>query len=91
MLESVIDSTVPITRTLIRELSSVINESCVMKSNTDYRIDPIEHHLKYAINLNWEIELSPWCGRNIDTSLTSIDIASSPNLGNVSKESQHSL
>ena len=31
------------------------------------------------------------CGRNIDALLTSIDIASSPNLGVVSKESPHPL
>jgi hypothetical protein len=49
-LESVIDSTVPITRTLIPKLSSVIHESCVIKSNSDYRIDHIEHNLKNAIN-----------------------------------------
>jgi hypothetical protein len=57
-VESVIDSTVHITRTLIPYLCSVINESCVIKLISDYRIDPIEHHLKDAINLNREIELS---------------------------------
>jgi len=46
LLESVIDSTVPITRTLIPEMSSVINESCVIKSNSNYRIDSIEHRFK---------------------------------------------
>jgi len=66
-----------------------VNESCIIKSNSDYRIDPIEHHLKDAIELNREIELSPRCGRNIDTSLTSIDLALSPNLGVVSKEIPH--
>ena len=91
MLESVIDSTLPITRTLILELSSFINESCVIKSNSDYRIDPIEHPLKYAINFNRENELPLRCGRDIDASLTSIDIALSPNSEVVSKESPHPL
>jgi hypothetical protein len=59
--------------------------------NYDCRIDPIEHHLKDAIELNREIEWSPRCGYNIDKSLTSIDIALSPNLGVVSKESAHPL
>ena len=31
ILESVIDSTIPITRTFIPDLSSVINESCIIK------------------------------------------------------------
>jgi len=58
LLESVIESTIPtITRTLIPKLLSVINEYYVIKSNSEYRIDPIEHHLKDAINLNREIEL----------------------------------
>jgi hypothetical protein len=72
-------------------LSSVINESCVVISNSDYRNDPIEHHLKDAIILNRENELSLRCGRNIDASLTSIDIALSPTSGVVSKENPHSL
>ena len=72
-------------------MSYVINESCVIKSNFDCRIDPIEHHLKDAINLNREIELFLRCGRNIDTPLTSIDISFSPNLVVVSKESPHPL
>jgi hypothetical protein len=55
LLESiVIESTLPITRTLIPELVSFLNESCVIKSNSDYRIDAIEHHLKDAIILNRE-------------------------------------
>ena len=91
MLESVIDFKVPIARTLIPELSSDINKSYSIKTNSDYRIDSIEHHLKDAINLNREIELSLRCGRNIDTSQTSIDIALSPNLGDVSKEIPHPL
>jgi hypothetical protein len=72
-------------------LFSVINESCVIKSNSDDRIDSIEHHLEDAIVLNRENELSLRCGRNIDVSLTSIDRALSPNLGVVSKENPHSL
>ena len=72
-------------------MSYVINEFCVIKSNSDYRIDPIEHLLKDAIELNRKIKLYPRCGRNIDTSLTSIDIASSPNLGVAGKESPHPL
>jgi len=86
LLESVIDSTTPITRTLIPELYFVINESCVIKSNSNYRINPIEHHLKITIHLIREIELFLRCGRNIATSLTSIDIALSPNFGDVAKK-----
>ena len=85
LLESVIDSIVPITQTLILESSYVINELCVIESNYDYRIDPIEHYL------NRESELSLSCGRNIDKSLTSTDIALSSNLGVVNKESSHHL
>ncbi len=44
-----------------------------------------------AIFLSRENELSLRCGRNIDTSLTSIDRALSPNLGVVSKENPHPL
>jgi hypothetical protein len=48
--------------------------------------------LKDAIILNRENELPLRCGRIIDaTSLTSIDIAPSPNLGAVSNESPHPL
>ena len=47
--------------------------------------------MKDAIILNRENELSLICGWNIDASLTSIDIALSPNLGVVSKESPHLL
>jgi hypothetical protein len=64
----IIDSTSPITRTLNPKLSFVIDESCVIKPNSDYRINPIEHYVKYAINLNRENEVSLRCGRNIDTS-----------------------
>jgi hypothetical protein len=62
-----------------------------MKSKSVYGIDPIEHHLKDAIELNRKIELSPRRGHDIDKSLTSIDIASSPSLGVVSKEIPHPL
>ena len=91
MFENVIDSTLPLTLTHIPNKSFAINESCVIKSNSDYRNDPIEHHSKDAIKLNREIKLSLRCGRNIDTSLTSIDIAMRPNLWVVSKESPHPL
>jgi hypothetical protein len=70
---------------------SVINKSCVIKSNSDYRIDSIEHHLEDAVVMNRENELSLRCGRNIDASLTSIDRALSPNLEVVSKENPHPL
>jgi hypothetical protein len=70
-------------------MSYAINESCVIKSNSDYRIDPIKHHLKDAIVLNRENELTLRCGRNIDASLNSIDRALSPNLGFLGKEHQH--
>jgi len=43
------------------------------------------------MELNREIESSLRCGHNIDTSLTSIDIALNPNLGAISKESPHPL
>ena len=72
-------------------MSSIISESYVIKSNSDYRIDPIEHHLKGAIVLNMGNELSLRCGRNIDASLTSIDTVLSPNLGAISKENPHPL
>ena len=52
LLKSVIDSTIPTTRTLIPKLSSVMNESCLIKSNSDNRTDPIDHHLKDTIKLN---------------------------------------
>jgi hypothetical protein len=54
LLESYIDSTIPTTRPLIPELSSVINESCAIKSNSDYRIDSIEHDLEDENVLNRE-------------------------------------
>ena len=47
--------------------------------------------MKDEIKLSRNNELSLRCGRNIDTSLTIIDIALSPNLGVVSKESSHPL
>ena len=72
-------------------MSFVINEFCVIKSNSDYRIDPIEHHLKNTLILNRENELFLRCDRNIDASQTSIDITGSPNLGVISKESPHPL
>ena len=45
--------------------------------------------MNYALALNREVKLSPHVGRNIDTSLTSIDVALSPNFGIVSKEITH--
>ena len=60
-------------------MPSAIDESCIIKLNSDYPIDSIEHHLKYAFEFNNNI------GCNIDTSLTSIE-SSTPNLGIVSKE-----
>jgi hypothetical protein len=47
--------------------------------DSNYPIDSIEHHLKYATTLNKNI------GCDIDTSLASIE-ALTPNLGSVSKE-----
>jgi hypothetical protein len=41
--------------------------------------------------LNREVKFSPRCGRNIDTSLASIDIVLGPNLGDVRKETSHPL
>jgi hypothetical protein len=91
LLESVIDSIVPITRTPFSELFSAIDESCVIKINSDYRIDSIEHRLNDAIELNREIESSQRCGLDIDTSLTNIDSALSPNLRTFSKNNSHSF
>jgi hypothetical protein len=67
-------------------LFSIINESCAIKTNSDYQIDSIEYHLEDSIVLNRENELSLKCGRNIDALLTSIYRALSPSLGAVSKE-----
>ena len=47
--------------------------------------------MKDSIILNRENELSLMCGRNIDASLTSIDMALSPKLGDVGKERPHPL
>ena len=58
---------------------------------SDYRINPIEHHLKDAIELNQDIESSLRFSRKFDTSLTIIDIALSHDLGVVNKESSHLL
>ena len=79
LLESFIDSTVPITRTPISEQPFVIDESCIVNLNSDYPIDSIEHRLKYLFDLNNNI------GCNIDTSLTSVE-ALTPDLGNFSNE-----
>jgi hypothetical protein len=91
LLESAIDYAVPITRTLLAKPFSVVNESCVIKSNYYNQVDSIEHHLKDAIELSPEIESSTRYGRHISTSLTIIDIALSHNLGVVSKESLHPM
>jgi hypothetical protein len=79
VLESVIDSTVPITRTYISELPSAIDDSCEIQLNSEYPINFIECHLKDAFDFKNNI------GCNIDTSLTSIE-SLTPNLGIVSKE-----
>jgi len=78
LFESVINSAIHITRTPISELPIAINESCVIKLNSDYQIDYIEHHLKNAFELDKNI------GCDNDTSLTSIE-ALNPNLGSDSK------
>ena len=67
----------PITRTPISELSSVIYEYCVIKLNSNHQVDYIEHHLNDDFVLNREIELSPQVGRNVYTPLTNIDTLSS--------------
>ena len=79
MIESVIDSSMPITQTHISELPSAIQVCCAIKLNSDYPIGSIEHHLKDAFELNRNIDC------NIDTSLASIEELT-PNLGTVSKE-----
>ena len=79
LLESVIGSTRSITRAPISELPFAIDESYVIKLNSDYLIDSIEHHLKDILELNKNN------GCNIATSLTSIE-ALTPNLGIASKE-----
>ena len=56
-----------------------ISESCVIKLNSDYPIDSIEHHLKDAFEPKKNI------GCKIEASLTNIE-ALTPNLGTFSKE-----
>ena len=47
-----IDSAVPMTRTLSSKVSSGIYESGVTKLNSDYPIDSNEHHLNNTFELN---------------------------------------
>jgi hypothetical protein len=58
--------------------------------NHNYQDVSNKHHLKNAIELNREVEISPKCDLNIVTSLTSIE-ALSPDLGAVSEGSSHPL
>ena len=74
------------TRTLVLEPSSTINESGLIKLNSYYPNESIEHHLQDAFEFNQKVNFFLMCGRNIDTSLASIDIALSPYLGVVIKE-----
>ena len=80
----------PIARIPISESPSVIGESCVVKLNSDYQVEPNEHHLNYAFVLNRKVKLSPQDCLNINTSLTCIDIEASPNLEVVHKDVSHS-
>jgi len=77
------------TQTPISEPSSVIDESCAIKSNYDYLFDSIEHHLNGAFVLHREVELHSHTCCNIDTTLASIEYGLSPNLGIVSKDVLH--
>ena len=77
------------TRIPISELPFAVDESCLIKLNSDYLGDSIKHHLNDEFVLNREVELSLQVGCNISTSLTSTDIASSPILGTDSKEDPH--
>jgi hypothetical protein len=74
----------------ISDLPFAIEESCLIKLISDYLVGSIEHHLNDPFVLNREVELPPQTGCNIDTSITSIESAPSPNLGVVSKEVPHS-
>ena len=80
----------PTTRTIITKQPFVIEESCVIEFNSDYQVDYIEHYLNNAFVSSQEDQLSPQIGRNIDTSLTRINIAINPNLEVVYKEVSHS-
>jgi hypothetical protein len=79
-----------ITRIVISELPFVIDESCVIKLNSDNRVDSIEHHLNDTFVLNREVEFSPHIGLKFDTSLANIDIAVSINLAVANKEVPYS-
>jgi hypothetical protein len=70
----------------------VIDESCVIKMNSDYENDSIKHHLNAAIVIRREIvKNSPGGSTIVRTLETSIDTSSSPYLGAVDKEVLHSL
>ena len=87
LLESVEDFAIHITRTPISKLPYIIDEFCVVKLDSDFRAGSIEHHLNYAfVSMKWVVDLSSQVGCNIDTSLTSIDIAESPNIEVVNRE-----
>jgi hypothetical protein len=66
-------------------LPFVIDDSCVIKLNSDYQVNFIEHHSNDAIVLNREVELPPQVGRNIDTPLTNINTSACLDLEAVTK------
>jgi hypothetical protein len=76
-------------RILISELSSTIDESCVIKLNYGYSVDSAVHHLNNPFALNKEVGLPPQTCCDVDTSLTSIKSSSISSLGTVSEEVLH--
>ncbi len=90
LLESVVDSTIPATRTHISELPSIIDESCAIKLKTDYIIDSTEHHLNDALAIREEIVSTSLASSTIVRTLgTNMDTTSSP-LMKTSEEVLHS-
>jgi hypothetical protein len=79
-----------LTRTPISEITSTIDEYCVIKLNSQYPIDSTKHHLNDAFVLNRELEFPPQVGCDINTLITSIDTTISSNFGVVSEETPHS-
>ncbi len=55
LLESVVDIAVSTYQTHISELPSVIDESCVIKANSEYATDSIEHHLNDSFFIRREL------------------------------------
>ena len=85
------DSAVPTARTPISELPSVIDESCVIKTNPGYTIDSTEHHLSDVFVIRRELVENSSAGSAIDRTLqTSVDTTLSNCLKAVGNEVVHS-